>query len=566
MRNQKKTIIIIIVMIFTTHQSQAGWVISSGIKVKVPVGKYLKVDGNLKLLSTAKLTNEGLFTLSGNFDNQGESALGSGTFSFSGSAVQQFTGTAEFGNVSIGSGSSLEIQAGAWATINGTLTNMNGTGGLIVKSDQTGSGSLIHNTASVQGTVQGYLTSEKWHLVSPPISDAELASYLDIYLMDWDEPSATWTYLVDPLTMPLEKGLGFSAWADDNITGNTTVDFAGTLNSADIVLNLDYTLASSQIGWNLIGNPFSSSIDWNTNWTMNDVGGWAVVYDNGVDRGWNPYLPSGSESYNGKTDGIIPMTQGFWVRATAAGAAITIPSSERIHGNQAFYKETSEVAVPTLRLAIEGNNNTDEAVVILMENATSGFDALYDLEKFSSSDVPKLFSIMGESELSVNVLPENFSGSSNPSVDMGFEMPKSGQYKITASGMESFDLETPIYLEDLKEGQSIDLRQQQEYVFASGPLDETNRFILHFSNPLGLSENPDINQIRIYGSTGFVHISMDEPIKGIAKVFDMLGRETGNIRLDGNNKQYSMPVAGKIIYVVKVFGENDMWTKKVYVH
>lgn len=562
-----KTIINISIALFLfSSQVFAGWVISSGTKVKVPAGKYLKVDGNLNMKSTAQIANQGTLSLTGNFDNQGETALGSGTFRFSGNGIQQFTGAAEYGNVTVESNASLEIQPGAWVTIGGTTTNMNSTNGIIVKSDLTGSGSLIHNTASVQGTVQEYLTSEQWHLVSPPITDAEIGSYFDIYLTHWDEATATWSYLVDPLTMPMEEGEGFGAWATEQYTGSTTIDFAGTLNVSDIPLSLDYTLASTQTGWNLIGNSFSSAIDWNTNWTMNDVGGWAVIYDNGTDRGWNPYLPPGSQSYNGKSDGIIPLTQGFWVRATDAGANITIPSSERIHSSQAFYKDATDDITSTLRLEVEGNDNTDEAVIILMAGATPAFDGLYDLEKFNSSDAPKLFSLMGDSELSVNVLPEDFPESSNPSVNIGFEIPEEGQCKITATGMGSFDSELSIYLEDILENTMIDLRQQPEYTFVSNPLNELHRFILHFGEPLRTDETLEKNQIKVYGADGQVYVSINNELTGIVKIYDMMGREAGMLNLDGSSSLYSIPAERNVYYVVQVISEGRSLNKKVYVY
>lgn len=563
----KKYFILTITITFIIHQSFADWVISSGTKVKVPAGKHLKVDGNLNMKSTAQLTNQGTFSLTGNFDNQGESVLGTGIFKFYGSSTQQFTGGAEFGDVIVESGSSLEIQPGAWVTIGGTTTNMNSTNGIIVKSDLSGSGSLIHNATLVQGTVQEYLTSEQWHLVSPPITDAEIGSYFDIYLTNWDEATATWAYLVDPLTMPMEEGEGFGAWATEQYTGSTAIDFAGILNVSDIPLSLDYTLASTQTGWNLIGNPFSASLDWNDSWALNDVGGWAVVYDDGVDRGWNPYLPPGSQSYNGKTDGIIPITQGFWVRATDAGANMTIPATERTHNNQLFYKEGQEVSVPTLRLAVEGNENSNEAVVIMMQDATTGFDGLYDLEKFNNeSGVPKLFSLMDESELCVNVLPEDFVDNSEPSVDMGFGLGMDGQCKISASGMESFEPDIPIYLEDLKENQMIDLRIHQDYIFTTTPLDDVHRFILHFADPLDVDEILETNQIQAYGADGKVYISINNELTGIAKVYDVMGREAGMLNLDGSSSLYSLPVERNVYYVVRVVCKEEVFNQKVYVY
>ncbi len=567
MKNHKILTIALLIIVLFTHEVSAGWVISSGTKVRVSSGSYVKTEGNLSILANGKITNDGVLGLKGNFSNEGEATLGSGVFNFTGTNAQLLTGNFVLMDMMVHSGSSVEILPGTQVTVNGTAASLNGTSGIIVRSDQTGSGSLIHNTSNLQGSVEEFLTSEKWHYISAPISDAVIGSYLDIYLIDWDEPSAGWSYLVEPLALPLNAGTGYGVWASDQYTGNTTINFAGSLIAEDIVLNLDYSPASTQTGWNLIGNPFSSAVDWNANWTMNNVGGWAVIYDNGTDRGWNPYLPAGSQSYNNKSDGIIPLTQGFWVRATGAGATLTLPASERIHSNQPFYKEASEAEVPTLRLSVEGNNSNSEAVVILLPEATDGFDELYDLGKFNDSEgAPALYSLMGENEFVVNVLSSGFSSSSDPKINMGFEMDVAGQCKISAGGLESFSSETPVYLEDMLENNFIDLRLQPEYTFVTNPLDEVQRFVLHFSNPVGVTENPLTNRINIYGGKGYIYISMDEPVTGTARIYDMLGREAGNIRLDGSTKFYSIPSKGETYYVVRIIGNEEIRNKKVYVY
>lgn len=78
-----------------------------------------------------------------------------------------------------------------------------------------------------------------------------------------------------------------------------------------------------------LGNPYPSALDWNddASWNKVNVGGWAVIYDNGTNRGWNPLLTGIDRSWNRKTDGIISATQGFWVKAYTNGASMTIPQS-----------------------------------------------------------------------------------------------------------------------------------------------------------------------------------------------------------------------------------------------
>jgi len=150
--------------------------------------------------------------------------------------------------------------------------------------------------------------------------------------------------------------------------------------------SLDYTVigGNSEEGFNLVGNPYPSAIDWNTNWNITNLSGWAIIYDNGVYRGWNPYLTGMDRSYNGKLDGIIPSTQGFWLRAIGGGASVTIPASERVHDAQAFYKDSEESIYAGIRLQVSTNEFTDDAVILLHPEGTSEFDGLYDLAQFEN--------------------------------------------------------------------------------------------------------------------------------------------------------------------------------------
>ncbi|MEZ5146941.1 MAG: hypothetical protein R2759_07640 [Bacteroidales bacterium] len=64
---------------------------------------------------------------------------------------------------------------------------------------------LDKGTTIVTGTttVQQYLSSERWHFVSPPVSGATINSYLDVYLKEYDETSMMYDYLVNPTNTPL---------------------------------------------------------------------------------------------------------------------------------------------------------------------------------------------------------------------------------------------------------------------------------------------------------------------------------------------------------------------------
>ncbi len=269
---------------------------------------------------------------------------------------------------------------------------INVTGNTYFEADATGMGQFIdHGTLNVTGTstVEEYLVSERWHLVSPPIDDAQIGVYFDIYLLEFDEPTNTWDYLVLPITIPMPVTQGYYAWADDDMTGTTTVSYTGNLNLGNDfpIASLSYTPASSAVGWNLIGNPYPAPLQWNSSWTKSNMSDWACIKNNDHEECYNAATSTGWPNAGDMADGIIPSTQGFWVRATAAGASVTIPQSERMFSDQDFYKDDAVTINESLRLRVDGNNDFDVCLIQFIPGSTAGYDGSYDLEKRWGDDL-----------------------------------------------------------------------------------------------------------------------------------------------------------------------------------
>ena len=72
----------------------------------------------------------------------------------------------------IQTGAIVNIPSTNTLTVNGDLVNNAGTNGMVLKADNSGMASLLHSTNGVSAKVEQYLSSERWHLVSPPISNA----------------------------------------------------------------------------------------------------------------------------------------------------------------------------------------------------------------------------------------------------------------------------------------------------------------------------------------------------------------------------------------------------------
>jgi hypothetical protein len=339
------------------------------------------------------------------------------------------------------------------------------------------------------------------------------------------------------------------------------VTFTGSLTSTDQSPTLSYTSSATHggLGFNLIGNPYPCALDWNSNWTKSNLSGWMVIYDNGTHRGWHPT----SGAYNGKTDGIIPSTQGFWVRALNSSGSLTIPASERLHSSQAFYKESQENIYPTIRMESEISGIADETMVMFHPECSAGFDGYFDLTKFTNVDeAPMIFTISEGSYFGVNNYDENYMDKVIP---IGFKTGEEGLYSIKATEMANFDDAINIYLEDLKTGTITLLNEISVYDFTYSPLDADHRFNLHFKDEWYGVEEQDYSGINIYAHKNIVYVRMRNPEKGQVKIFDVMGKEVVN-RNTQNSEFIKIPVeAGFGYYLVKFESDYQTYTQKVFI-
>ncbi|MBN2173581.1 MAG: PKD domain-containing protein, partial [Bacteroidales bacterium] len=426
----------------------------------------------------------------------------------------------------------LTVDPDAFLT-NATGNTVNVLGQIFLEADPTGMASYIDNgNTSVGGTtyVKQYLAYTppfQYHLVSAPISDATINTYYDMYLYEYDEPTNDFINLSIPVTAPMEVGKGYYVTGSDQYIGATTVTFAtpppGALNNGNVTIS-GFTISgpdSNFEGFELVGNPFPCAIDWNSSgdWVRTNLSGWALILDNGVYRGWHPSLGS----YNGKTDGIIPSTQGFWVRASNTPATLTIPASQRVHSSQGFYKEGQNNEYARIRLMAIAGNYTDETVILFHPEGNIGFDGYYDLSKFTNPQgTPQLYTQSGEMKFAFNILPEEYE---EMVVPVYFGMSTSGTYKIESTEIENIAEEINVYLEDLKEGTVTELKSNPEYEFSYDPLDEPHRFNLHFKDSWYGVEDVNSTMVRIYSYADQVYVQTPEMRSGEIVIYNIMGEE-----------------------------------------
>jgi hypothetical protein len=501
-----------------------------------------------------------------------------GDLIMSGTATATETSTLTVhGNATIDSYNVLNIGTTGAVTITGTLSNNGGEAGLVIKSTIDGTGSLIHSTSGIGGTVERFMSNadwvdgqDGWHFLGSPVAAQAIApgftvgSGSDVYdFYAWHEPLNLWVNIKNTTTAPTWSTV--NGGSDNFIVGKGymaaydvegTKSFSGSLNIADVPVSGLTSAGTTQYGqyFNLLGNPFASAITWDASsvWVLNHINGVAKIWDESF-KGYRDLTSSPAT--------VIPATNGFMVQvATGTTGSLTIPASKRVHSSQAFYKST----IPGIKLIARNvtADNAQESSLFINPEATTGFDMMLDGEYLAGYG-PTFYSMAGDVRLSTNSLPDL---SAETSVPYTFSPNSGTSYKIEAAGLETMMATT--WLLDKKTGTDHNLTTTPSYSFTSVTGDDPNRFLLHFSG-VGVNESAAaVMPVDVYttGNTIVVSSNTGKAIEGDALVYNMIGQLVMKQHV-GLNLVTRLSLTGKTgYYVVKVITENQAYTEKVFIN
>lgn len=435
-------------------------------------------------------------------------------------------------------------------TVNPTFS-LNVADNFIIKSTAVGTGSFINNGTFTYGsaTVERYYTGGQWHLISSPISNAVSGMFTDLYLQKHTEATNSYSDII-PTNVPLTPGNGYALW--NNVTA--TANFTGTLNTGTVGSSGNVTRSGAgytNFGWNLVGNPYSSAIDWDavSGWTKTNVNNATYIHRNAST--WATYV--GGVGTNGGSR-YIATGQGFFVSVTDNGApypssgTLLMNESVKVHQNPTFYKTT---IANLLRLEISGNGYTDETVIRFLDEATNNFDGDWDAQKLFGyvDEAANIYSYFGDQTYSINTLPDM------QSIGIGVTSGSALEFEISAT--EVNDL-TTVLLEDLLTG-SITNLMENSYTFT---YDESinERFIIHFS-PLSVIEDPSGIQSTIFAYQNNVICHLPEATTGDISIYQINGQLVKTADLHSGKNSILLDHAGT--YIVKVITDSSVQTQKV---
>lgn len=499
------------------------------------------------------------------------------SFSYNNLSVDNISGATFLGTVNL---------PGVLKVTNGTLTTAGyltlvSTATQTALIDGSGAGNVLGNV-----TMQRYLSSGfGYKYISSPFQAAtvnELADDLNLgatfpsfYRYDENQLSSGWTTYTTT-TGQLNPTQGYAGNFGDLAVAKT-INITGVVNNNTLAAPTLYNHNRPFTkGFNLVGNPYPSPIDWNatSGWTKTNIDN-AVYYFNASTT--DQYTGTYSSYINGvSSDGIagniIPSMQGFFVHVTNGAFPVTgqLTFNNNVRTNDlspVFHSFTG----PEVRLSASYSDDViaaDPAVFYFDDQASKNFDTKRDALKLMNTNkaVPNLYAVTTDSaKLSIHAI--NYLRDSLTILPLGLTTEKDASVTFNARDIRGVSPNMNVYLYDSKAATYQDLRRNPDYrlYLTSGGYE--NRFFLVFSLAELGSVNTTPTLFDAYFSRGrlFVktNIAYDENTQLV--ITNMLGQKIWSRHFDGNESYYIDNYLTSGIYIINLVTNKGVNHKKIFI-
>lgn len=346
--------------------------------------------------------------------------------------------------------------------------------------------------------------------------------------------------------------------------------------------------------WNLVGNPFPSSIRANQFLVDNQsaIEGNVRIWTHGTlpsNLVSSPYYgsfvynysPGDYLTYNYLGASCCPAVgpelyigaaQGFFVQMKEGPAGttnLTFNNGLRsgTYDNSSFYKSnTSNTTTNTIEKhriwldIVSSNNQSERTLIGYADGATNGHDSFYDAS-YSISNTLAIYSLVNDEKSNIQgrALPFDV----NDIVPIGVNIAANGTYNIAVGSLDGLFTSQEVYLEDKTLNIIHDLKQAP-YSFAATTGTFDNRFVLRYTNN-GLSNNSfSVNKAVAFIKNNKLEVQASNSIKQI-ELFDISGKlikiYSPSIMKNTFESDFNFETGA---YIIKVKLENDLiYTEKL---
>jgi hypothetical protein len=447
--------------------------------------------------------------------------------------------------------------------------------------DGAGAGNVLGNV-----TMQRYLPSGfGYRYISAPFQAAKVselgddmdlqAAFPSLYRYDESLSYAGWVKHID--TNGLLKPMQGYAVNFGTATAARTISMVGVVNNGSISTGTLYNHNNTYTqGFNLVGNPYPSPIDWTavSGWTRTNIDNAIYYFNNGPSDQYGGSYSSyiNGVSSDGVASNIIPSMQGFFIHvsdgAYPVSATLSATNSVRVtNPNPAFHKVTNIEPYPFVRISAgyeDGAGLSDPTVIYFNPASTAAYDREIDALKMLNTDarVPSLYSISAASKMSIYAIPAP--GDTSIVVPLGIKTDQEGLVQFSLRDAEQLPVGLHTYLADARTGVIQDLQHSPVYALQLGKGVHEDRFYLIFDRqmPAGI---PGIAQaLKAYSSGGSLFVYLPENL-GELRIINTMGQVVKTKSLTGTRMHEISMEGASGLYLLSLSTGSGMVSGKVFV-
>ncbi len=400
----------------------------------------------------------------------------------------------------------------------------------------TGAGSF-----SITRDTPNYPGTDFYSVWSTPVSktDSEIGTIFtnDVIIYEYDASQDPSAYVQLPNSTNMEVGKGYFIRSDSE-TGVLTRTFSGTLNHGNIDVPIYYNNATDKA--NLIGNPYASAINWKRVYEDNsDVLEGTIYYwsqsmsgENNNSGDYKSYNYGTGPSDLGITE-FIAAGSGVFAKSKQAGTA-TFKNPHKVTGNNdQFLRSNENVDDGKSWFRLSGSMGYSPILLGFIPGATDGYESNYDATFMSDGATIEFYSLMGTGKYEIQGRSELCEiDKPKEEIPLGFEVTSGGDYAVSIV-LEYIDPMFEILLEDKLLDITTNLRQSAYTFNVPSPVEDHNRFTLHYNYNAQLSTNDfeaNNESIRSFFLNNDLMTNVSVRVPRTIQLFDMLGKEVVNTK------------------------------------
>lgn len=324
---------------------------------------------------------------------------------------------------------------------------------------------------------------------------------------------------------------------------NTAILAAETESTVPVLSYSSGTAGVNHLGWNLVGQPYLSKYNANTNTSAPSF----MVMPN----------PDGKTyTVTSKVPPTLPEVHPFaaYFVQSASDGNISFALTSRQNAPSSVANNVSE----NVQLNVSTATGVDNTYLIMDNDQTTDYQIGEDMEKWigTGTDKPQIYTLLGGINYAFNALPMN----NVVNLPVGFYSKTSGNSTISVNASQAPSL-SKLLLIDISNGTTTDLLTSN-YNFIADAGTDNSRFV--------------ITAQRVSTDNNLIESGADEPIitmvngklsmvnltpSSVIRVYDATGRLV--VSKTANNSSLEIPLTVVGLYTVQIGTQTKNWKRKI---